>query len=227
MFKNIYGWLDNNKKRYKSELEYRKIVDNIIWIIAGRFVRLGLGVIVASLVARHLGPLDYGRIVYVIAFVGLFSAFASFGLNGVVVRELVKSTENYGNILGASVVIQLIAGMISIVIITSGFFYSNDFSDQNLLFVGATILLFRVSDVIKYWYESQVLTKNVVMVETVSYFLVAIISIILIINNSHVIMFVLVTSVEGLIVLLLLFYMYSRSGYRISNWKVRYGEIKY
>lgn len=51
-------------------------------------------------VARYLGPERFGLLNYATSFVGLFSALATLGLNGIVVRNLVQNIEKRDNLLG-------------------------------------------------------------------------------------------------------------------------------
>lgn len=51
-------------------------------------------------VARYLGPDRFGLLSYAQSFVGLFSVIATLGLDGIVVRELVKDESRRDELLG-------------------------------------------------------------------------------------------------------------------------------
>jgi hypothetical protein len=53
-------------------------------------LRMIAGLLVGIWVARYLGPEQFGVFSYATAFVAIFSAAAKLGLDGIVVRDLVK-----------------------------------------------------------------------------------------------------------------------------------------
>ena len=53
---------------------------------------MAISLFVGIYVARYLGPERYGLLSYALSFVWLFSSLASFGLNNILVRELVQGT---------------------------------------------------------------------------------------------------------------------------------------
>ena len=68
-------------------VDRRAILANIAWLFADKAVRMGVGLVVGVWVARYLGPGRFGELSFAVAFVALFGAGASLGLDGVVVRE--------------------------------------------------------------------------------------------------------------------------------------------
>ena len=67
-----------------------KYFKNTSWLFAEKVLRIIVGLFVGVWVARYLGPELFGLFTYVQSFVGIFSAIATLGLDGIVVRELVK-----------------------------------------------------------------------------------------------------------------------------------------
>jgi hypothetical protein len=60
------------------------------------------GFLVGVWIARYLGPEKYGLFSYALAFVSLFAGVAKLGLDGIVVRELVKEPEKKELYLGTA-----------------------------------------------------------------------------------------------------------------------------
>ena len=56
---------------------FRKYFKNTSWLFIERIVRLGTVLAVGIVVARHLGPIEFGKLSYATGFVGLFFAFAA------------------------------------------------------------------------------------------------------------------------------------------------------
>jgi polysaccharide transporter, PST family len=91
----------------------RLVAVNSVWLMADKVVRLGVGLLVWTWLARHFGPVGFGLWNYAIAFVALFGAVASLGLDGVLVRELVRDPDRGGVLLGTATGLRLIASALS------------------------------------------------------------------------------------------------------------------
>ena len=73
---------------------FKKYFYNTGWLFAEKSVYLLAGFIIGIFVARYLGPSDFGILNYAISFVLLFGMFASFGMDFIVVRELISRKED-------------------------------------------------------------------------------------------------------------------------------------
>ena len=92
------------------------IVGNSGWLFADKILRMIVGLFVGAWVARYLGPEQYGLWNFSIAFTALFGAFASLGLDSIVVRELVNHPERENELLGSVFILKLIVGIVAILI---------------------------------------------------------------------------------------------------------------
>ena len=79
---------------------FRRYFVNTSWMFAEQLLRMVAGLLVGIWVARYLGPEQFGIFSYAIAFASLFSNIAKLGLDGIVVRDLVKEPEQRGIYLG-------------------------------------------------------------------------------------------------------------------------------
>ena len=69
-----------------------RYLKNTSWLFGEKVLRMVMGLFVGIWVARYLGPEQFGTFSYSQSFVGLFTAIATLGLDGIVVRELVKKS---------------------------------------------------------------------------------------------------------------------------------------
>ena len=76
------------------------------------------------LVARYLGPEQYGLMNYVISFVFLFQTIAMFGLDSIEIREEARAKESFQRIIGTAFCLKIGLGMLMVaaVVVTSLFF---------------------------------------------------------------------------------------------------------
>ena len=62
--------------------------------MGGKIVNTAGTLLVGILVARYLGPEQYGLMNYVISYVSIFSVLSTFGLDNIEIRELSRKPEN-------------------------------------------------------------------------------------------------------------------------------------
>src|SRR5215813_4351071 len=99
------------------------LIANSGWLLADRIIRMLVGFFVTAWIARYLAPKLFGQLNFAIAFVALFSAIATLGLDGIVVRELVRRPENKNDILGAALHLKLIGGAIALLLAIASIWY--------------------------------------------------------------------------------------------------------
>ena len=84
----------------KDHAGFRKYFANTSWLLGERILRMGVSLFVGIYIARYLGPERYGLLSYALSFVFLFSSLAYFGLDDILVRELVLHPEQRKELLG-------------------------------------------------------------------------------------------------------------------------------
>src|SRR3546814_17641835 len=89
------------------------MISNSSWMLADSFIRMFVGLVLGTLIARYLGPSGYGSLRYAIAFVSVFSVFATLGLDGVVVSALSVRPAERWEILGSAFVLNLAGGRLA------------------------------------------------------------------------------------------------------------------
>ncbi|MFV9985016.1 MAG: oligosaccharide flippase family protein [Francisella endosymbiont of Hyalomma asiaticum] len=71
---------------------FKKYFLNTGWLFIANISRMLASLLVGIWVTRYLGPKEFGIFNYASSFVALFSVLTTLGLDGVVVRELVKDS---------------------------------------------------------------------------------------------------------------------------------------
>jgi O-antigen/teichoic acid export membrane protein len=77
-------------------------------MLGEKFLRLVIGVFVVSYVARFLGPDAFGVLAYTQSIVAILLSVAAFGLNPIVVRDLVNSPDSATAVLGGAVGVNIL-----------------------------------------------------------------------------------------------------------------------
>jgi PST family polysaccharide transporter len=205
-----------------------KILDNVGWLFFDKILRMGVGLLVGVWVARYLGPIQFGQLNYAIAFVGLFGAIAGLGLNGIVVRDIVQSPASASVTLGTAFMLHAIAGLLAMLLVIASivFLKQDDEFTRNIVIIISISLIFKATDVIKYWYEARVQSRNVVWVENGVFVLMAMVRLGLILSEANLIAFVLLTLIETLLVSLALIIIYATSGTLASLFQLSVNRAK-
>lgn len=81
---------------------FQKYFRNISWLFVDRVVRLASVLITSVFVTRFLGPELFGELNYASAFVGIFFALTSMGMEEILTRDLVRYPERRDKLLGTA-----------------------------------------------------------------------------------------------------------------------------
>ncbi|MEO8733141.1 MAG: flippase, partial [Flavobacteriales bacterium] len=97
---------------------FHKYLKNTSWLFADKIVRLVAVLVTSIFVTRYLGPELFGQLNYASAFVGIFFALTSMGLDGIVVRDLVRTPERRDQLLGTAATIKLGGAILLFITVT-------------------------------------------------------------------------------------------------------------
>lgn len=135
---------------------------NTSWLFAEKAVRMAIGFPIGIYVARQLGPTDFGVLSYAISFVMLFACLSELGLNGIVVRELVKNPDQRDDLLGTSFVLKFGGFVMMISLIWLSLLLINDNTSTNwLILIIAGGYLFQSFQVTELYFQAEVKSKYV------------------------------------------------------------------
>ena len=94
------GRLTDTIREWCSSGIVRRYAVDSVWVMAARFWWIVTAFTVGVLVARKLGPHDFGVVNYAVAYTGLFSIIVSLGVESLVERDLVARPGERDRILG-------------------------------------------------------------------------------------------------------------------------------
>jgi len=217
------------KRRIVDRPSLIKILDNIGWLFFDKILRMGVGLLVGVWVARYLGPEQFGLFNFATAFVWLFGALAGMGLQGIVVRDLVRNPSGKEDTLGTAAAMQFVGGLVAYALILVTIFWMRSGDALTILIVSilGSAMLFKGSDVVLYWFESQVQSKYAVWVQNSVFLIFATIKVALILRNASVVAFVWATVAEAFAVSLLLIVALSLHGIRIQRLRINVLRAKF
>jgi O-antigen/teichoic acid export membrane protein len=219
--------LKNKTKKIELSDGFKKYFVNTGWLFFERIIGMVVSFFVGVYVARYLGPANFGLLSYASSFVGLFMALATLGLDGIVVRELVKDEKKRDELLGTAFILKIIGSVLLLGIITIAVnFTTNDNFTNLLIFVIATGVIFQSFNVINLYFQSIVLSKYSVFAKTVSGILVALIKLVLIYCKKELIFFAIVAFIGNIILATGFVIMYAKQKLSLFNWKIKLNLAK-
>ena len=206
---------------------FRRYFANTSWLMGHRILGMIVALFVGVYVARYLGPERFGLLSYAGCFVGLFTALATLGLDGIMVRELVKTPERRDELLGtafwlkAGGTILMWAGIAAAVPFTN-----NDTQTNILVAIIAFAVIFQVFNVIDLNYQAAVKSKYVVYAQLVSLVVSSITKLIFIWISAPLVWFASVFLFDALVRAIGLFAMYLKNTGKVWYWKWRWQTAK-
>lgn len=198
------------------------VVSNAMWLCADKVLRLGVGLIVGVWVARYLGPEQYGLFSYALAIVALLGSVASWGLDAIVVRDIVKTPSRTPEILGTCVLLRLFGGAISflLALAIAHVLRPADQYGHVLVAILAGALLIQAFDVIDVWLQSQMKNKLSVYAKNGAFAVFACVKVFLIWVGAPLITFAWAVLAEAAVGTLGLICIYTALGKSPLDWRV-------
>jgi O-antigen/teichoic acid export membrane protein len=216
------------RAKLEGRFKFQKTLSNTGWLFFDKIFRLGVGLFVGAWVARYLGPEQYGLFSYVCAFVALFSAIATLGLDGIVVRNIVRDPSCTAETLGTAFVLKLLGGL-STFLLTVGFIIFLRHGERLVYWlVGITAagMIFQAFDTIDFWFQSQVQSKYVVYARTTAFSLISVIKIVMILIAAPLIAFAWAGLGEIAIGSIGFILVYQTKGHKIKSWLANFSCAK-
>lgn len=216
------NWLPGSlRQRIQHRPNLLRITSNIGWQFSDRIVRLGVGLVVGVWMARYLGPEQFGLLNFATAFVALFGAIATLGLQGIVVRDIVNDPGQARETLGTAFALRLLGGLAAFLLVLGVISYlrPDDALAKTIVAILGFALVLEASEIVKYWFESQVLSKYTVWVGNGVFVCIAALKIAMLLAEAPLIAFVWAAFAESSIVAVALLLIYSWRGGSLIAWQ--------
>ncbi len=179
----------------------KKIISNSAWVIIQHIYSMLTSLIIVALIARHLGPADYGLINYCSSLIAMFTTLSGLGMDNLIVSEIIRNPEKEGGYLGSALVMRLAASFISYPVILALIAVMNP--GNHTLFIVAALqalgMIFQTYEVLVYWFRIKLKMKYISIALVAAITVNTIFRIVLLINKATVEWFALSISVQALV----------------------------
>lgn len=206
----------------------KKIVKNISWAVTGKVVNVLYSLFIGVLIARYLGPEQFGLMSYIISYVTLFSIIAAFGMDNIEVRELSKNHDVRDVILGSAFIFRIALSIVTIgIIFITLLIFESDRLTFTLVMVYSTYLIASSFNVIRNYFTSIVLNEYVVKTEITRTIIGAVIKIFLLISHSSLSLFIIANTFDFFFIAGGYIYSYRKKVDSLRNWQLDLLTVKF
>ncbi len=184
--------------------------------------------IINMLMARYLGPSNFGIINYAASIVMFAVPIMQLGLQSTLVQEIVDRPEKEGETLGTALCLNVTAAIASIAGVVSFAMLVNHGESVTIIVCGlySLNLIFQAVRMINYWFQSKLMSKYTSVVTLIAYMLVSIYRIVLLMTRQSIYWFAVSQALDYMLIAVALLVLYKKlGGQKLSFSKSRAKEL--
>ncbi|MES2986086.1 MAG: flippase [Patescibacteria group bacterium] len=202
-----------------AEVGFQKYLQNTGWMFVARILGMGIAFFVTAIVARYLGPGNYGTLMYAVSFVSLFSFIASLGIDQILYREILKSPEKEPELLGTSLLLRLAGGFVAFIAASlCAFIFLENPLEQMLIYIISISFVFQASNVLNYTFLSRLKNRNLSIIMIVITVILSLLKIGIVSSNKGILFLSAVFVIEPILYALFFIFYYSKFFGKLREW---------
>jgi PST family polysaccharide transporter len=211
------------KPTFEMTAGVRAALNNIGWLSVDRVIRMGGSLLVGTIVARYLGPSQFGVFNLAVAIYMLFNTVSGLGLDYLVVRDITLQSEGDQEILGTAFLLKAAASVLTTIAAVLFSWLSHPNTSLIVLMV-ALLSVASVSqafDVVEYFFQAKTLSRHSVLPKTIVFVFASGARLAAVALHAKLLVFAIILSLEifmGEIALLLRYVIYNGG---LPSWKFR------
>lgn len=191
---------------------FNKNVKNASWIIGEQIFQMVLSLVVGILSARYLGPSNYGSLNYTASFVSFFSAIATLGMEGVVIKKMIANPDKEGEYLGSCILYRFISSFLSsiAILIIIAILNPGDTTKLVLAALQTIQLIFQAFYILNAWFQRYLNSKYISMAKMVACVIVYSYKVYLLVTAKSIEWFAFSNSLSYIIIGIVLYLFYKK-----------------
>jgi O-antigen/teichoic acid export membrane protein len=199
---------------------FRRYLKSTSWFLGGRIITMLISFLATLYIARNLGPTNYGQLSYAVSVIGVIGFIAPLGLDTIVYRELIKTPERKGSLLGTALILKLIAGALTAVVaIILAYTLSADDVSRILIFILAGTFVIAPFQIASFEFLARSKSNYQALVSIGVTILLNIAKIVIIASGKGVIYIALTLLAEPLLYAIAYLFIYARTAsHRLRTW---------
>lgn len=222
LFNKFISFIRNNEVANKT-------LKNSGWLVGNTIFYMVIGVFVTAIVARYFGPDRFGQFNYALAFVALFTAISTLGMETLTVKAIVDENYDEGTILCTSLFMRICGGVIlTILAITIiKIIEPEDVNLHILVSIMSFTMILKSLDVIEYWVQAYQKAKISSIIRMFVCVIIAVLKTLMVIMGGTLVTYALIYTVDALLVGTALIIAYFKVRDKILSWKIDLNFAKY
>lgn len=222
--------LETNKKAFKIiafpeairkvvAFSKKGVIRNVFWLSFDKVFRLLLSLVVGSAVARYLGPIQWGKINFVLAFVSILVPIVTLGLDNFIIKEILENQEKKNKYLGTVFFIRAILAFFAFFCVVAIFYFQQLSSEYYFIFFALFLsILVTPFDLIDLEYQLNLESKKSVKAKSVAYIISSFCKILAVYLKMPVTVFAAILGFESVLAACLLIRNYQKKSGGVKVW---------
>jgi len=201
-------------------------VKNSFWIIGQQIVQMLIQFIVGILVARYLGPSNYGSLNYTASFITFATSITTLGMDTVVIKKIIDHPNKEGEYLGSCIVFRLFASILSMISVCIVVYILNPNEPVKLILIclQSFELFFKAMQLFDSWFQCHLMSKYVSLGKVIASLAVSCYKIYLLQTSKSIIWFAVCNSLSDAIIVIFEFYYYKKMNGQALKYELCYGK---
>jgi len=198
----------------------KKVAGNIGWVISGNCFQTLVGLFVLAMIARHLGPDRLGMLSYAINLAVLFTSIATLGMEGIVIRDMVKAPHLTETILGTAFTLRMAGASVAIVgvVVTAWMIHSDRWVIPYVILIGLAFFP-QAFEVIDLWFQKNIQSKFSVLAKSTAVFVGGGIKLTFVLLNAPLIFFCAAYTLDFALIAVAMVWIYRNRGQHLLRWR--------
>ncbi len=204
--------------KLKNNEAFMKYFKNTSWLFSERILRMGVGFFVIIALTRYLGPENFGVLSYSQSLVGIFAAFATLGIDVILVRELTINKDNSNNLVGTAFFLRVI---VSIIVIATIFMLNSFINDKEAVMLTSIIafaLIFQSLNTIDAFFQANVISKYSVLANAMAFVVSSALKLLLVYFEMDLIYFAYAFVLDSFFIGIGYIYIYTKQQNSLFRW---------
>lgn len=223
----VFKTLIDKISQLRKNQGFLKYFKNTSWLFTEKILRLISAIVIGSLIARYLGPSDFGVLNYALSFVVIFTPLTTLGLENIMVRDLVQEKDKKETILGTAFGLRVGGSFLLILTLLFVFqFITIEKHTSFYIIIIAFSYCFQSFDIINFFFQSKVLSKYAVFSGIFMLIISAFVKLFLIYSKATLVSFVYVILLDAILVAIGLIFFYFKIGQTIKKWSFDFSIAK-
>jgi PST family polysaccharide transporter len=192
-------------------------IKSSFFLMFDKILRVIVGVLVGVWLARYMGKFNFGQLNFSLSIVAITSVLTS-GFSGIAVKKFMHPDVNDQFFLNSALFLQFLYGLVAFLIPFS-FIFLFDKNENNMITYILILSLpniFKFTDIFRYYFESKFQTYQLILIEFIVFITITLIRIFFILNGYEIIYFVILISIESIIVSIIWVFKFRRN-FNIPN----------